>query len=421
MTLAIRGGRVWRDGRLQRADVLIDGRRIAAIGEVARADTELDAVACLVLPGGVDCHTHALEGLPDATDAALLSGVTRVEAYAPPQPGERVEEACARWIETVGAGVACDVELLATVYEPELLDERSFALLAELGVRGIKLFLAYRELGMECDDGAVMRALVWGRRHGVVPRLHCENGGAIDALREQLIARRDTGVEAHPRSRPPLVEEEAVRRALDLARLADASVYIVHVSTRGGVEAIRHARSEGVDVVGETCPQYLLLDESVYRGERPERFVSSPPMRPREHVEAVWEGLSDGTLTRVGSDHGHRASRTGLPFHEMVSGFPGIAARTPLLLSNERLGVHDAIRLVCDSTGLSVGDGADLLVWDPATQWSLTPETLREGIGSSVWEGTAVRGRAVALFLRGELVVRAGELLARRGRYSPAR
>ena len=421
MSLAVRGGRVWRDGALERADVLVDDARIAQIGEVGEADAELDAAGCLVLPGAVDPHTHVLEGLPDATDAALLSGVTRVEAYAPPLPGERVEQACARWIARLGEGVACDVELLATVYEPALLDERSFAALAELGVRGIKLFLAYRELGMECDDGVVMRALAWGRRHGVVPRLHCENGGAIDVLREQLVVAGETGVEAHPRSRPPLVEEEAVRRALDLAWLADAKVYIVHVSTRGGVEAIRRARAEGVDVVGETCPQYLLLDESVYRGARPERFVSSPPMRPREHVEAVWEGLADGTLTRVGSDHGHRAPRAGLPFHELVSGFPGVAARTPLLLSSERLGQPDAVRLACGPGGVAAGADADLLIWDPAADWILTPETLREGLGASVWEGTRVRGGARSVLLRGDLVVHDGQLLARRGRYSPAR
>ena len=421
MTLAVRGGRVWRGGTLERADVLIDGERVAAIGEIGGADAELDAGGCLVIPAGLDCHTHALEGLPDATDAALRSGVTRIEAYAPPQPGERVEDACARWIERLGRGVACDVELLATVYEPELLDERSFAALAELGVRGIKLFLAYRELGMECDDGVVMRALEWGARHGVVPRLHCENGGAIDVLRAGLIARGETGVAAHPRSRPPLVEEEAVRRALDLTRLAGASVYIVHVSTRGAVEAIREALAEGIAVVAETCPQYLMLDESVYLGDRPERFVSSPPMRSSEHVEAVWEGLADGTLTRIGSDHGHRAPRCGLPFHELVSGFPGIAARTPLLLSNERLGLADAIRYACDSAQLSVGGDADLALWDPSAAWTLTAETLGEGIASSPWEGALARGRVRAVLLRGEVVVRDGLLLARRGRYRSAR
>ena len=421
MTLAVRGGRVWRDGELELADVLIEGEVIAAIGDVGPADDELDAAGCLVLPGGVDCHTHVLEGLPDATDAALRSGVTRVEAYAPPEPGERVEDACARWIARLGEGVACDVELLATVYEPALLDESSFVELARLGVRGIKLFLAYRELGMECDDAVVMRALAWGRRHGVVPRLHCENGGAIAVLREQLFSRGETGVESHPRSRPPLVEEEAVRRALDLARLADARVYIVHVSTRGAVEAIRRALSDGVDVVAETCPQYLLLDQSVYLGNRPERFVSSPPMRSREHVEAVWQGLADGTLTRVGSDHAHRAPRTGLPFHELVSGFPGIAARTPLLLSSERLGLARAIGYSCDRAEVAIGAAADLLIWDPDARWTITPETLREGMPSSVWEGSPVRGEARAVLLRGELVAEAGEVIARRGRYSPAR
>ena len=419
MTLAVRGGRVWRDGELELADVLIEGEVIAAIGDVGPADDELDAAGCLVLPGGVDCHTHVLEGLPDATDAALRSGVTRVEAYAPPEPGERVEDACARWIARLGEGVACDVELLATVYQPDFVDESSFVELARLGVRGIKLFLAYRELGMECDDAVVMRALAWGRRHGVVPRLHCENGGAIAVLREQLIAGGETGVESHPRSRPPLVEEEAVRRALDLARLADARVYIVHVSTRGAVEAIRRALADGVDVVAETCPQYLLLDQSVYLGDRPERFVSSPPMRSREHVEAVWQGLADGTLTRVGSDHAHRAARTGLPFHELVSGVPGIAARMPLLLSNARLGPADAIRLACDGRTLGVRGYADLVLWDQGIDWTLSATSLREGISSSPWEGTAVRGAVRAVLLRGEVVVQQGEVLVRRGRYSP--
>ena len=176
-----------------------------------------------------------------------------------------MEDACARW-RALAAGAACRIEPLATVYEPDALDEASFAALAAQGVRGIKLFLAYRELGMDADDELLLRALLWGREHGVVPRLHCENAGAIQVLRERLRAAGDLGADAHPRSRPPLVEEEGIRRALDLARLAEAPVYIVHVSTAGGVAAIRRARAEGLDVTGETCPQYLLLDDGVYAG-----------------------------------------------------------------------------------------------------------------------------------------------------------
>ena len=146
-----------------------------------------------------------------------------------------------------------------------------------------------------------------------MPRLHCENAGAIHVLRERLRSAGDLGIDAHPRSRPPLVEEEGIRRALDLARLADAPVYIVHVSTAGGVAAIRQARAEGLDVVGETCPQYLLLDERVYSGPLAPMGVISPPLRSRAHVEAVWEGVLDGTLSAIGSDHGHRGSRPAFP------------------------------------------------------------------------------------------------------------
>jgi dihydropyrimidinase len=195
-----------------------------------------------VLPGGVDPHAHVYEGLASAPLAAVRSGTTEVEAYAPPAPGERVEDACARW-DALAAGAACRVHPLATVYEPAALDEASFAALAAQGVRGIKLFLAYRELGIDADDELLVRAFFWSRAHGVVLRLHCENAGAIHVLRERLRQTGDTGVAAHPRSRPPLVEEEGIRRAIDLARLADAPVYIVHVSTAGSTSRARPARS----------------------------------------------------------------------------------------------------------------------------------------------------------------------------------
>ena len=253
------------------------------------------------------------------------------------------------------------------MYEPRTLDEASFAALAAQGVRGIKLFLAYRELGMDADDDVLLRALLWGRAHGVVPRLHCENAGAVQVLRERLRAAGDLGVAAHPRSRPPLVEEEGIRRALDLARLADAPVYIVHVSTAGGVAAIREARAAGVAVTGETCPQYLLLDDGVYAGPAAAMGVISPPLRPRAHVEAIWEGVLDGTLTAVGSDHSHRGARPSAPFDEIVSGGPGVAARMPLILTaalrDARLPIELATRLLCAGRTVGPGMPADLVVW----------------------------------------------------------
>ena len=360
-----------------------------------------------MLPGGFDPHAHVYEGLPAAPAAALRSGTTAVEAYAPPEAGERVEDACARWV-AAAAGAACRIEPLATVYEPHALDEASFAALAEQGVRGIKLFLAYRELGMDADDEILVRALLWGRQYGVVPRLHCENAGAIQVLRERLRAAGDLGVDAHPRSRPPLVEEEGIRRALDLARLAEAPAYIVHVSTAGGVAAIRRARADGVDVTGETCPQYLLLDESVYDGPAAALGVISPPLRSHRHVEAVWEGVLDGTLSAIGSDHSHRGSRPSSPFDELVSGGPGVAARMPLVLTaslrDGRLPLELATSLLCGGRTVEAGMPADILVWDPEPAWTLTPETLGEGLDATVWDGTGVRGRPRAVLRDGEVV-----------------
>ena len=204
------------------------------------------------------------------------------------------------------------------------------------------------------------------------------------------------------------MEEEGIQRALALARLAGAAVYIVHVSTAGGVEAIRRARAAGQDVTGETCPQYLLLDESVYGGPLAAMGVVSPPLRPREHVDAVWAGLLDGTLTAIGSDHGHRGSRTATAFDEIVSGGPGVAARMPLVLTaalrDERLSLALAVRLLCAGRVVATGGRADLVVWDPEPAWTLTPATLGEGLDASVWDGTEVRGRPRAVLRNGEVV-----------------
>jgi dihydropyrimidinase len=407
-SLRIAGGRVvTRNGVLDGADVLVEDGRVAAVGETAHAARELDATGCYVLPGGVDPHAHVYEGLATAPLAALRSGTTEVEAYAAPEPGERVEDACARW-DALAAGAACRIDPIATVYEPAALDEASFAALAEQGVRGLKLFLAYRELGMDADDEILLRALFWGRAHGIRLRLHCENAGAIHVLRERLRATGDTGIAAHPRSRPPLVEEEGIGRALALARLAGAPVYIVHVSTAGGVAAIRRARAAGQDAIGETCPQYLLLDETVYAGPLAAMGVVSPPLRSREHVEAVWAGIRDGTLTAIGSDHGHRGSRTATAFDEIVSGGPGIAARMPLILTaalrDDRLPLALAVRLLCAGRAVTAERPADLVVWDPRPEWTLTPATLAEGLDASVWDGTEVRGRPRAVLRNGEVV-----------------
>jgi dihydropyrimidinase len=406
--LRIAGGRVaTRAGVLDDADVLIEDGRVVAVGETVHGARELDAGGCYVLPGGVDPHTHVYEGLASAPLAALRSGTTEVEAYAPPEPGERVEDACARW-DALAAGSACRIDPIATVYEPAALDEQSVEALARRGVRGLKLFLAYRELGLEADDEVLLRALFWGRAHGVTLRLHCENGGAIHLLRERLRETGDVGLDAHPRSRPPLLEEEAIRRALDLARLAGAPVYIVHVSTAGGVEAIRAARAAGHDVVGETCPQYLLLDDSVYAGAAAAMGVISPPLRQREHVEAVWAGVLDGTLTAIGSDHGQRGSRTSSRFDEIVPGGPGVAARMPLVLTaalrDGRLPLALAVRLLCADRVVAAGAQADLVVWDPRPVWTLTPATLAEGLDASLWDGTEVRGRPRAVLRNGAVV-----------------
>ena len=297
-------------GVLDGADVLVEGGHVVAVGETAAGARELDARGCYVLPGGFDPHAHVYEGLADGTRAPRCArGRPRSRPTLPPSRASASRTPARAGSRSPPAPPAASSRSRRCTSRVRWTRPRSRRSPTQ-GVRGIKLFLAYRELGMDADDEILVRALLWGRQHGVVPRLHCENAGAIHVLRERLRAAGDLGVDAHPRSRPPLVEEEGIRRALDLARLADAPVYIVHVSTAGGVAAIRRARADGLDVIGRDLPAVPAARRAPCMPARSAAMgVISPPLRPRAHVEAVWEGVLDGTLSAIGSDHSHRGSR----------------------------------------------------------------------------------------------------------------
>ena len=487
---AITGGTVITPGGPERADVLIDGGgTIAVMGDhrgalAATGDhgdpvgQRLDASGCYVLPGGVDPHCHLMPDVHAATSAAARGGTTTVLSFTGPAAGERDLDALLRNRGELERGSAVtDIGLHAAIYDPEHISYDDLAAVKRAGAAAIKIFLAYPELGIMCSTRRLYELMSAARGLGLLVQVHCENAPLIEALvGESLHAEAlqagprpagapngragapgvgaagaagagADGKPVHPGARifadtrPPEVEEEAVARTLAAASLAGAPCYLVHLSSAGSLEQVRLARRRGQrGVFAEVCTHHLLLDDTRYAGADAERYLVCPPLRDRRHVEALWEGLADGTIDTFGSDHCQGKSQTTGPLaeagHRYTYGLAGVGPRLPLLLSAAAargLPIERVAQLAAENAArafghypakgaLAPGSDADLVIFDPSGEAVLPDDGFGDGTGDSVYAGMAVRGRIRAVLLRGQLIVSGGELMddARPGLYRPA-
>jgi dihydropyrimidinase len=430
------------------ADLYVDGGKIALIGQGLSlpADTVVDASGCLVIPGGIDAHTHldmpagALVSADDfetGTRAAAFGGTTTVVDFATPEPGESLLAALETWKRKAEGKAGIDYGFHMAVRE---VDDARLAEMARLtreeGVTSFKLYLAYPGV-LQVDDGAFFRALQAARGCGALVMVHAENGTVIDVLVRQALARGETAPRHHALTRPPATEAEAVARATALAALSGAPLYVVHLSCAAALEQVRAARARGQVVLAETCPQYLFLSLADY--DRPgfegARYVMSPPLREAADQEALWRGLASGELQLVATDHcpftlADKARGEG-DFSRIPNGAPGIETRMMLLWDGGvRTGRIDARRFVELTAAaparvfglwprkgtIAVGSDADLVLWDPDKQTRLSAAALHMRVDYSPYEGRVVRGGPVAVMSRGELIVERGEWKGRPGR-----
>jgi dihydropyrimidinase len=412
-------------------DLLVDGAHIAGVvGPGVRTDAQtdrerIDASGCLVLAGGVDPHTHLLSDVP-AADAGLLGGTTTALSFTWPEPGESPVESFVRARDELLPRTALDVGLHAAFWRPDLLRPEHVRELHDLGVCGLKLYLAYPELGIMASDRHVYETMRLGAALGLPVQVHCENGDLIEALVAERLAAGATGIRSAFDTRPPVAEEEAVHRVCRLAELAQATVYLVHMSSAGSLELVRDARRRGPRVLCEVCTWSLTLDDGVYERDDAERYLACPPPRSRDHVEGLWAGVRDGTVDALGSDHHqHRYAPPAQPdFRGVAYGIRGLRPRYPLLLGEglrrgvspermtELLSRGPARAFGITSKGaLLPGADADVVIWDPRATWTV-------GADHPAWEGVEVDGRVRTVLRRGELLVDDGELVASR---SPGR
>ena len=448
MKTLIRGGMIVTDAASFPGDILIENGAVLKVAEhIGAPDAAVvDAAGKLVLPGAVDIHTHmdldvgiarVIDDFYTGTVAAACGGTTTIVDHMAFGP-----KGCSPWHQVkayhrLADGVAAvDYGFHGVLQhvDDSVLDD-----MAQIAAQeGITSFKAYMTYDGRLDDLALMRVLERAAQEGILIAVHCENHGIVTCLRERFVREGKTQARWHPVSRPAVAEAEAVNRLLCLARAAgDAPVYVVHLSTRAGLEAIRRARANGQRHFGaETCPQYLLLDEALYDDPREGlKAVMAPPLRRQADRDALWEALSGDELDTVATDHcpftfARQKQRGAADFTQCPSGAPGVEERLTLLYSEGvakgRLTLPQLVKYACANPArvaglyprkgaIMEGSDADLVIFDPQRAWTLTTAALHGNADYTCYEGMRVVGRVERVLLRGRTIVREGEFVGARG------
>jgi len=450
--ILIRGGTlVTADGR-RRADLLCRGGLIAAIGtglELRPGTEVIDAGGCFVMPGGIDPHTHlqlptmgtvVADDFYTGTAAAAAGGTTSILDFVGPARGQSPLEALAVWRSRAAKATIDYGFHMIVAWWGSRFSEEMETLVRDHGITSFKFFLAYKG-GLMLPDEEIIAGFLRCRELGALALVHAENGELIVYLQAKMLAEGVTSPLGHVLSRPPQCEGEATGRAITIAEIVGVPLYVVHVSAAEAVRAIAHARGRGVKVIGETLPGFLAIDDSVYRHadfDFAAGHVMSPPYRPREHQEVLWQALQDGTLSTTGTDHccfTKAQKRLGEgDFTRIPNGCGAIEERLHVLwhlgVNSGRISPEQFVALTSTNAartfnlwprkgGLEIGADADVIVLDPARTKTLSAATQRQNTDFSVWEGMDVQGVIVHTFSRGTHLWADGDLRTEpgRGRY----
>ncbi len=466
MKTLIAGGTVITAIDITQADVLIEDDKVVAIGAVGAnawadtADTVIDASGKYVIPGGIDPHTHmelpfggtsASDSFETGTRAAAWGGTTTIVDFAVQVKGESLVDGFDAWMDRADGECAIDYgfHMIAGDINEQSLKEME--ILIDRGCTSFKLFMAYPGV-FYSDDGEILRAMQKAAETGTLIMMHAENGMAIDVLREQALQRGETDPVYHGLTRPPITESEAAHRAISLAELAGAHLYIVHMSAKEAVAEVAQARDRGLPIFGETCPQYLFLsleEHLAAPGFEGAKYVCSTPIRKLAdgHQDALWRYLATNDLQVVSTDHcpfcmeDHPTLGTqkklGLgDFTAIPNGVPGVEDRYQLIYHGGVVGGHiDLNRWIelCATAPaklfglypkkgtIAVGSDADIVVFDPGVSWTKSVEQHHMDVDYSAYEGMEVEGRVETVLLRGKVIIDNDEYLGSKGdgRYLP--
>ena len=445
MTKVIKNGTIVTADLTYQADVLIENGVITEIGKGLKGDEELDATGCYVMPGGIDPHVHlempfmgtySSDDFESGTRAGLAGGTTMVVDFCLPNQGESLLDAIKRW-DNKSTRANCDYSFhMAVTWWGEQVFNDMKTVVQDKGINTFKHFLAYKGALMVNDD-ELFASFNRLSELGAIAMVHAENGDVVAEMTAKLLAEGNTGPEGHAYSRPSQVEGEATNRAIMIADMAGVPLYVVHTSCEEAHEAIRRAKQQGKRVWGEPLIQHLTLDEREYFHEdwdHAARRVMSPPFRDARHQESLWAGLQSGSLSVVATDHcafTTEQKRTGVgDFSKIPNGTGGLEDRMPMLwthgVATGRLTPNEFVAVT--STNIAkilncypkkgavlVGADADLVVWDPEKEKTITAGSQQSAIDYNVFEGKHVKGLPRFTLTRGHVAVHDGEIRTQEG------
>ena len=448
MGLVIRGGTVVNSGERFTADVKLEGRTITGIGTglaKGTGDTEIDAAGRYVLPGLIDPHVHmelpfmgtvSADDFETGTASGIAGGTTSIIDFCIPAPGASLIDALQTWKQRAAKATSdYSFHMAITGWGEHTADEMR-AVVRDHGITSFKVFMAYKGAIM-VDDHALYQVMKVAAETGAVVTVHAENGDVVWNLQKELLAKGLTGPEFHPVSRPSAVEGEATERALTMARLHGATAYIVHMTCRESMQALERAKLAGQKCYGETCPQYLLLDDRVF--DAPDfggsAYVMSPPIRPLNlgHHAALWTGLSSGMLDSIGTDHCPftvEQKKLGLKdFTKIPNGAAGIEDRLAVLYTHGVVGGHFTLERLVElgsaaparifgltkKGAVSVGMDADIVIYNPDAKSVRSAKTHFSKADRSIFEGFDMQGKVERTIVGGRVAFENGRLMAEKG------
>jgi dihydropyrimidinase len=447
----IRGGTVVTAAASTQCDVGIRGGRITALAQdLPATDHEIDARGKLVLPGGVEGHCHieqessvgnvmSADDFFTGTRSAVFGGTTTTLSFAAQMKGQSLRKVVDDYHALAASKAVIDYGFHLIVSDPteQTMNEHLPALIKE-GMTSFKVYMTYDSLKL--DDHQMLDVLATARQHGAMVMIHAENHDMIRWLTQRLLQGGYDAPKFHAISHVELAEDEATHRAIRLSELIDVPILIVHVSASEAMAEIRRAQTAGLKVYGETCPQYLFLTASDLDREGAEgaKYCCSPPPRDASHHDIIWQGLANGTFQVFSSDHApYRFDETGKlaagpnpTFPQVANGVPGIELRLPLLFSEGvgkgRIDIQQFVALTSTNVAkiygllprkgtIAVGSDADIAIWDPDLEVTVTWDLLHDNVGYTPYEGRKLRGWPVTVLSRGRVAVEDSELKVERG------
>jgi dihydropyrimidinase len=447
MKTVIRNGRIVTAVDDYHADILIEDGTISMIARSieVEADRVIDAKGRLVIPGGIDPHTHmelpfggtaASDDFRTGTIAAAHGGTTTIIDFAVQYRGQSLNEALDAWMAKAEGKTSVDYgfHLICTDLPDQRLGEMQGMI--DQGVSSFKLFMAYPGVFL-VDDATIYKAMTMAGDHGGLICMHAENGVVIDEIVRRALAQGKTAPKYHALTRPTKAEAEGVHRAIAIADMAGAPVYIVHLSSSDALEEVTRARDYGVPVFAETCPQYLFLDYTAYEqpGFEGAKYVMTPPLREQWNQDKLWRGLKFNDLQVVSTDHcpfcmKEQKELGRNDFSKIPNGGPGVEERMSLIfnggVAQGRISLNRFVEITSTAAAkifglfpkkgtIAVGSDADIVIFDPEEERTISAKTHHMNVDYSCYEGMRVRGVTKTVLSRGELVIEEGKYVGREG------